>query len=75
LHSARLETLLARLLTDADLRRAFLNDPLRVADEQGLDAAEREAMLAIDRPGLLLAARSIAAKRGGSGPGGSAASH
>ena len=63
MHSSRLETFLARLLTDAEFREAFINDARQVADAQDLDAAERDAVLAIDRPGLLLAARSLAAKR------------
>jgi hypothetical protein len=40
-----------------------MKDARQVADAQSLDAAERDAVLAIDRPGLLLAARSFAAKR------------
>jgi len=45
--------------------RQFLRerDPRRVVEEHGLDGAEQESALAIDRPGLLLTARSIAAKR------------
>jgi hypothetical protein len=63
MHSSRLETFLARLFTDAEFREAFMQDARRVADAQCLDAAERDAVLAIDRPGLLLAAHSFAAKR------------
>ncbi len=62
MNSPRLETLLARLLIDARFREAFLRDPREIADAQGLDRAECEALLAIDRPGLLMAADSIAAK-------------
>jgi hypothetical protein len=63
MHSSRLETFLARLFTDAQFREAFISNARQIADAQGLDCAEREAVLAIDRPGLLLAARSFAAKR------------
>jgi hypothetical protein len=63
MHSSRLETFLARLFTDAEFREAFMQDARRVAEAQCLDAAERDAVLAIDRPGLLLAAHSFAAKR------------
>jgi hypothetical protein len=61
--SMRLETFLARLFVDPDFRENFLRDPRRVVEEHGLDGADRESALAIDRPGLLLAARSFAAKR------------
>ena len=71
MHSSRLETFLARLFTDAEFREAFINDARQVADAQSLDAAERDAVLAIDRPGLLLAARSFAAKRRDTGARGS----
>jgi hypothetical protein len=63
MHSSRLETFLARLFTDTDFLEAFIQDGAQVADSQGLDATERDAILAIDRPGLLLAARSFASKR------------
>jgi len=63
MHSSRLETFLARLFTDEKFREAFLDDARRAADAHELDAAERDAVLALDRPGLLLAARSYAAKR------------
>jgi hypothetical protein len=61
--SMRLETFLARLFVDPDFRESFLRDPRRVVEEHGLDAAEQESALAIDRPGLLLTARSFTAKR------------
>jgi len=63
MNSMRLETFLARLFVDSDFRENFLRDPRRVVEEHGLDGAEQESALAIDRPGLLLTARSIAAKR------------
>jgi len=62
--SENVETLMARLLVDAKFRAAFLRDPTRIAELDALTAAERAAMLAIDVPGLCMAARSIAAKRG-----------
>ena len=68
--SARqLETFLARLLVDAEFRANFLEDPHRLPEFQGLEAAEREALLAIDRAGLCMAARSIDTKRDGRRPG------
>lgn len=47
------ETLIGRLATDPDLRRRFVNDPVRVLHElrdQGfeLSAVELEALVAID---------------------------
>jgi hypothetical protein len=60
--SESLETLIARLLVDAQLRAQFLDDPKPVFEACALDADERAALLEIDRPGLCLAARSIAAK-------------
>lgn len=63
MHSSRLETFLARLFTDAEFREAFINDARQLAEAQSLDAAELDAVLAIDRPGLLLAAHCFAAKR------------
>ena len=61
--SQTLETLIARLLVDAGFRAEFLDDPRPILEALDLDAAERAALLAIDRPGLSLAARSIAAKQ------------
>jgi hypothetical protein len=60
-----MERLLARLYTDAALRRRFVAEPLEVARQAGLDAAEARAFAAIDREGLVLAARSYAHKRAG----------
>jgi hypothetical protein len=60
-----LEAFLARLLVDADLRESFLREPDAEALRAGLGEAERQALRAIDRIGLGLAARSIAAKRRG----------
>ena len=59
----RFEAFLARLYTDADALREFLLDPRGAATRAGLDPAEVEALGAIDRPGLELAARSFEKKR------------
>ena len=58
-----LETLLARLYTDAPFRKAFLADPERIARAQGLDDAEIAALQRMDREGLEFAARSFTYKR------------
>lgn len=58
-----LEAFLARLYTEAPLRRRFLDDPAAVAREAGLAPEEVAAMEAIDRVGLELAAESYARKR------------
>lgn len=63
MNTAALEAFLARLYTDDALRVAFLAQPQRVAQDAGLDAATQAAALAIDREGLVLAARSYASKR------------
>jgi hypothetical protein len=61
--AANLEIFLARLYTDARLRRAFLADPGAVARAHGLDDAEVTALRQIDRDGLELASGSFAHKR------------
>jgi hypothetical protein len=61
--ATNLETLLARLYTDARLRGAFLADPEGVARSHGLSEYDIEALCSIDRTGLELAARSFAYKR------------
>jgi hypothetical protein len=61
--SPRFEAFLARLYSDPDFLRGFLGAPERVTADSGLDPRERRAALAIDRAGLLLAARSYALKR------------
>jgi uncharacterized protein len=60
---AALEAYLAQLFIDADARHAFLAAPCRAATLAGLDAATCEGLARIDRIGLELASRSIAAKR------------
>ena len=57
-----LETYLARLYTEPALREAFLADPARAAHEAGFDDADTNALCAIDRAGLRMAADSYAKK-------------
>ena len=61
--SPRFEAFLARLYSDESAAERFLNAPEELIDEARLDARERLAALTIDRPGLMLAAASFAAKR------------
>jgi hypothetical protein len=61
--AAAVESLLARLYTDDELRLRFIADPRAIAAAAGLDAAEAEALERIDRVGLELAAESYARKR------------
>jgi len=61
--AAAVETLLARLYSDADCLGAFLEDPVRVSRAAGLDEREAEGMAAMDRTGLEMAAESYSRKR------------
>lgn len=61
--SAAVETLLARLYSDAGCLREFLEDPVRVARAAGLDEREAAGMAAMDRAGLAMAAGSYSRKR------------
>jgi len=61
--SPQLEQLLARLYTDAELRRQFLDDPRAVAVSANLADDEVDAMCNIDRTGLRMAAVSFESKR------------
>jgi uncharacterized protein len=63
--SARLEAFLARLYTDEAALADFLAAPAASAGAAGLDAEEIAALSAIDRDGLVMAARSFRAKRQG----------
>lgn len=63
--SPALETRLAKLYTDDALREAFLRAPHAQALLHGLSPQEAEAMAAIDRIGLQMAAASYQAKRAG----------
>jgi len=61
--SPRLEAFLARIYVDRAARDAFLAAPLVEARRAGLTPDECAGLLAIDRPGLLLAAASFERKR------------
>ena len=63
--SQRFEAFLARLYSEREFLDEFMRAPERAARELGLDAREQQAALAIDRPGLLMAARSYELKRVG----------
>ena len=64
--SARdLEAFLARLYADEAALARFLADPPAAFAAAALTPDERAALLAIDRPGLVMAARSYRAKRSG----------
>ena len=57
------EELLARLLTDAEFRVRFREDPQGIGRELGLDEAALATLAQTDWVGLKLAARSYAHKR------------
>jgi hypothetical protein len=61
--SPALETFLAALYTDANLRARFLADLRGEAARAGLEEADVAALVAIDRTGLHMAAASYAHKR------------
>lgn len=63
--SPALETYLARLYTDDAVLGAFLLAPHAQALLHGLSPQEAEAMAAMDRVGLQMAAASYRAKRAG----------
>jgi len=63
--SPALETYLARLYTDDTVREAFLLAPHAQALLHGLSPQEADAMAAMDRVGLQMAAASYRAKRAG----------
>ena len=63
--SQRFEAFLARLYSEREFLDEFMRAPERATREMGLDAREQQAALAIDRPGLLMAARSYEMKREG----------
>ena len=62
--SPRFEAFLARLYSDPEFLSRFMRAPEEAAHEAGLDPRERLAAAAIDRAGLLMAARSYELKRG-----------
>jgi hypothetical protein len=61
--SAAVEAFLARIYVDDEARRRFLAEPRQEAARAGLDEAEQEALTAVDRVGLELAARCFSRKR------------
>jgi hypothetical protein len=61
--SPAFEAFLARIYVDADFRAQFLADPRGTCRDARLSETECEALIAIDRTGLEMAARSIARKR------------
>ena len=65
MNSPRFEAFLASLYTDAGARERFMADPQGVAARAGLDAAQIEALAAMDFTGLAFAARSFEKKRTG----------
>ena len=61
--TADIETFLARLYTDADLRARFLESPQEILARESLSAQQRSALAAIDPSELILAADSYRHKR------------
>ena len=61
--SPALEAFLARLYADEAALAGFLAGPAAALAAAGLAPDERAALLAIDRPGLIMAAHSFRAKR------------
>ena len=59
----RFEIVLARLYTDEMFRARFLANPEQAALAEGLTPAEAQALGAVDREGLDLAAKSFEKKR------------
>lgn len=62
--SPRFEAFLARLYSEPEFLSSFMHAPEETVLEAGLDPRERQAAVAIDRAGLLMAARSYELKRG-----------
>jgi hypothetical protein len=62
--SPRFEAFLARLYSDPEFLSRFMHAPEEATREAGLDPREQLAAAAIDRAGLLMAARSYELKRG-----------
>jgi hypothetical protein len=59
----KLEEFLAMLYVDANARSRFLHAPREEAARAGLNPAQCEALVAIDRVGLEMAAHSFERKR------------
>ncbi|MEF3366012.1 hypothetical protein V3H18_05630 [Methylocystis sp. 9N] len=60
---ARTQALLARIYTDASLRRAFFDAPLAIAARFGLDGKAAETLALIDRREVETFAQSLLGKR------------
>ena len=58
---------MAHLYSDPEFLSRFMRAPEEVSREAGLDLREQAAAAAIDRAGLLMAARSYELKRGARG--------
>jgi len=63
MNDPKLERFLATLYVDPKLRARFLDSPREVAARAGLNPAQCDALAAIDRVGLEMAARSFERKR------------
>ena len=63
MNDPNMEKFLARLYVDADARARFLNAPREEAAKAGLNPAQCDALVAIDRVGLEMAAHSFERKR------------
>ncbi len=63
MNDPRMERFLASLYVDATLRARFLDAPREEARRAGLNPAQCDALAAIDRVGLEMAARSFDRKR------------
>jgi hypothetical protein len=61
--SPQFEAFLARLYCDRDFLKEFMRESDRASREAGLSERERQAAIAIDRAGLLMAVRSFESKR------------
>jgi hypothetical protein len=61
--SPQFEAFLARLYCDRDFLKEFMRESDRAIREAGLSERERQAAIAIDRAGLLMAVRSYESKR------------
>lgn len=58
-----LELTLAKLYTDPDFRKAFLNDPTNALTHCNLSEEEHAVLLTIDKAGLIMASHSYMHKR------------
>ncbi len=61
--SQSFEMALARLYTDPEFRRSFLENPEQALENCDLTSEELKDLLAIDRTGLIMAAHSFFNKR------------